>query len=204
MARGGYFVETKGADELAAALKAAAGNTRDLRKVHKRVAKAGEKFARAKAPIGKRSPKDSKAHKQPGYLRDQIKGGASAQRSWIQIIDESGVVFVQEFGGTSYWTRGGRGLIRSANRAHRAVASQGRGYVGTTHVATRGHIVYKKARKSRGYFVWNAAWYLRDDIARIYSDGVRDLGARHGIMIEVSQRPSLDLKPVSYIRRHAA
>ncbi|HAM57210.1 MAG TPA: hypothetical protein DCQ64_18110 [Candidatus Rokubacteria bacterium] len=199
MARGGYFIGERGTDELAAALKAAGGKTSELRAVHKRIGEMAAKNVRPNVPVYRGSKKDSKTHRGPGYLRGTVKGGASAQRSWVEMDDKSGVLILMEFGGKSYWHRGGKGALRATNRGHNAVEAFGKA-VRVGLYSERGHISYTRARKPRGYFIWNVAYHLRHEIASEYAYGIKGVLNDHGLQFETAASPSLDIKPQTFGR----
>ena len=211
----GYYVGEKGADQYAAALKAAAGNLRDLREVHSEIADIAKTDVQRNVPVYMRRNSladrskwraTSRSGKRPGYLKSTVKAGSSPMRSWVSMVDPTGVLILQEFGGKSYWHGAGRGALRAVNRAHWGVASMGGGYIGTTRggrwgYKVRGHIVYAKPRKARGYFIWNVAWHMRQQIADTYCRGLARVANKHGIEFEIARSPELQgMKPATYRR----
>ena len=48
-----------------------------------------------------------------------------------------------------------------------------------------GHIIYKKPREPRGYFIWNVAYRLRSRIGKTYMDNLREIAARNALSLEV-------------------
>jgi len=206
--RGGYWVGTKGADEFAAALRDAAGNLRDLREIHREIGRAAEINVEKNVPVYMRRNSladrskwraTSRTGKRPGYLKSRVKGGGGTKSSWVEIRDDSGVLILQEFGGMSFWQQQGKGIIRSANRRHigyKTMREWGLGQGGSS-----GHFIYEKPRKPRGYFIWNVAWHMRNEIADTYCRGLARIADQHGISMDIARSPALDgMKPSIYRR----
>lgn len=208
MARGGYWIGEKGADEYAAALKAAAGNLRDLRDVHREIGRMAEINVEQHVPVYMRMNSfaqrskwraTSKSGKRPGYLKSRVTGGGSAKSSWVEIKDDTGVLMLQEFGGMSFWHQQGKGIIRSANRRHVGYKEMGRWGLGQG--GSSGHFIYEKPRQQRGYFIWNVGWHMRNEIADKYCRGLARIADKHGINMDIARSPALDgMKPSIYRR----
>ena len=185
MPKGGYHIQTSGLDELTEALNRTAGGVKDLSKLYRAIGKKAEMYVRVHEPIYAGSSKDSSTHKPPGYMQSQTRGGGG-KSAWVKISDVP-YIYVQEFGGTSYWFRGPAGVIRALNRAHRSYEALGAKVGGT------GHVIYKKARNPRGYFIWNVAYRLRSYIGEEFTGGIQDIAQRHGLAMDVTSK-QLDIK----------
>lgn len=189
MARGGYFIGVKGMEEFVAALEQTADGMHDLDAVHARIGKLSEDWVREHVPVGRASDKDSSTHKPPGYLRSTVLGGHGKWGAWVQMKDESGVLTLQEWGGKSVWKRGA-----STKWSGTKPRSRSTGYFTVSYKgAGTSHFMYSKLRKPRGYFIWNAGFYLRDEIGRLLSEGIAEVAAKHGIVVDVATG-ALDIK----------
>lgn len=188
MARGGYYIGIKDLDEFVAALGQTADGISDLNVVYDRIGKTAERWVERHVPVGRSSPKDSKTHKPPGYLRSVVQAGHGKWGAWVQMKDESGVLTLQEWGGKSIWRRGGAQW--SATKAR----GRSTGFSEVSHkTTTPPHLVYEKPRRRTGYFIWNAGYYLRDEIGQLLYEGLQDVAAKHGIPLEIGTG-GLDIK----------
>lgn len=183
MATGGFYVDASGLTELADSLARTAGGVRDLSKVYKAIGKKAELYVKTHQPIYGGSPKDSRTHPPPGFMQSRTNGGGG-KTAWVEVRNVP-YIYVQEFGGSSYWYRGPAGLLRAMNRAHRSMAG--------TKVNGTGHVIYKKPRRPKGYFIWNVAWRLRSAIGRELTTGIQNIGLKHGLKMDVTDR-NLDVK----------
>lgn len=191
MPRGDFYIDARGLDELVAELKASKGGLRDLRAAWRNVAEDAERDVRRRAPVGSPSAKDGRARR-THHLRDTVRSGATIRGPWVSAGDASTPdIFLHEFGGTSYWYRGGAGSIRAQNRAHRSIAET----IARTG-ARGGHVVYTKRRQPRGYFIWNVAWRLRQRIGRDIHENLSLVLGKHGIPYEMPANPELDITPM--------
>jgi hypothetical protein len=199
-------IRVEGLDELIAGLKAVAGprGLRDIRQANREiathVARRVEHDARASFFAHYRGGrKDSMKHPLPGHLLRGIKPIGSARNASVAVSDGGyGYLILQEFGGKSYWHGSGRGALRQANRAHAAVETLSGGYIGTGRVATKGHIIYTKPRRTRGYFIWNAAYRERAYIGKAYSDAIERAFERHGVRIEMARDQRLNIDETAW------
>lgn len=165
MAAGGYYIEASGLQELKEALRGVRGGLKDLRAVYQTLAAVVAEDITRRAPVGRASPKDSRVHLQPGYLRDTVRSGATVRGPWVSIGDErTGYLTIQEFGGASTWRRG-----------------------------SSSHVIYVKPRQRRGYFVWNAPWRKRREIGETLYAGIGELCRRHGLPYDMPANPELGI-----------
>jgi hypothetical protein len=183
---GGYYIDKHEIDEFAAKLNAVAGSTKDLTRVYSKIGKHAENYVRGQEPI---YAGPTKGRRETIHLQDHTKGGGGQRGAYVRI---SGVpyLYVQEFGGTSYWYRGGAGVLRKVNRGHRAL--------GTGIGVQGGHPIYRKPRRALGYFIWNVAWRLRTFIGGSLTAGIQQISESHGIQMDITDR-NLDIpqKPFS-------
>jgi hypothetical protein len=111
-------------------------------------------------------------------MQDHTKGGGGKAGAYVQA--EAPYLFLQEFGGKSFWHRSGAGSIRRANRGHRkmldAAASQG----------VKGHVVYEKDRRRDGYFIWNVVFRLRHPIGEAYTSKLAEIADKNGLHLEIT------------------
>ena len=191
MAAGGFYIDSSDLDRFALRMKGMRGAFKDMRSVHERVARRAAVDVKMRAPLGKRSAKDSRSHMPPGYLKRSIRGRATRSNAYVSAgAPHMGYLFLQEFGGSAYWHTGGRGSLRATNTGHAAVKQFGKAVLVGLY-SEHGHIVYQKSRKPRGYFIWNVAFRLRSTIAVMYCKGLAEVGAKHGISVTAAASPSL-------------
>lgn len=182
---GGFYIEVEGADELRRALEGTERGIKDLSKAHRAIGRLAAENVRKHAPVGSGSSKDGAGHAPPGFLKARTTGGGGKAGAYVQTVTEPfHYLYVQEFGGTSFWHKGAAGSLRAANRAHVSFARLG----------AKGHPIYKKARNSRGYFIWNVAWRMQDVLARQYEMDLKQIGAANDLDIEFTGG-SLGLEP---------
>jgi hypothetical protein len=188
MARGGDYIGVQGLDKFVEALKQTADGMDDLGAMYDRIGERAERYVRGHVPIGHASPKDSKTHKPPGYLKSLVTGGHGKWGAWVQMDDESGVLTLQEWGGKSMWRRGGA-TWSATKKGGRAT-----GFFTASHkVATSPHVVYEKPRVKFGYFIWNVGYQLRDEIGQLLYEGLAEVAQKHGIVVDVATG-ALDIK----------
>lgn len=192
MPLGGYAIEAHGLDELKEGLRGSRGGLRDLRRAYAHIAETAGHHVRARAPIGSASAKDGAGHLPPGYLKASVRWGATINGPWVSAgADPEFPLTLQEFGGTSFWHRGGRGAIRAANRGHAAITS-----LGISKGA--GHVVYKKPRNPLGYFIWNVGYRLRGPIGEQLHFGIGQVCRMHDLPYEMPASPALELTPQAW------
>ena len=178
---GGYYLEVQGADELKRALQGTARGIKDLSKAHRAIGKMAAESARSSAPVGSGSSKDGRGHAPPGFLRGRISGGGGKAGAYVQAVTEPfHYLYVQEFGGTSFWYRGAAGSLRASNRGHLTNA------IAASRAGISGHPIYRKGRQPRGYFIWNVAWRMRREIASRYSMELEQIAAVNGLELEMT------------------
>ena len=183
MPAGGYYIQEEGLEELKQGLEGTARGTKDLSKVFGQLGRKAGLYVMAHEPI---YAGPTKGRTVTIHLQDHTKGGGG-KTAWASV---SGVpyLYVQEFGGTSYWHAGGAGAMRKMNRGHRAVASFS---VGGTHYmragghVVKGHAIYEKPRKTRGYFLWNVWFTLRSMVGRDMTTGLADIAKRNNLAMSV-------------------
>jgi len=198
MATGGYSIEYTGVDELVKALKGMSGYRKEMRGVNEKIQRRAVVDVKRNAPMGHRSAKDSHSHKPPGTLKRRVYGKATFARAAVGVHDPGGYLILQEFGGTSFWHRGGAGVIRAANRGHAALSAMGGSKrLANVSVGGKGHFIYYKPRKPRGYFIWNEAYHLRHFVGSTYAHGLADIGAKHGVAVTVKST-NLDIEQKSW------
>ena len=192
MATGDYYIDASGLEEVARALEQSKGGIRDLRVAYRNIAEDAERYVRRHVPVGTASRKDGYAHGLPGGLRRSVTSGVARSGPWVSAGNRATpYIFVQEFGGASFWHRSGARAIRSQNRAHRSIAEV------VERTGIRGHVVYKKARKPHGYFIWNVAYRLRSQIGRNLHENLSLVLERHGIPYEMPANPALGIQPMA-------
>jgi len=179
MAVGGYALEVRGADELKRALEGTERGIKDLSKAHRQIGKMAGDYVRTHEPMPANfwGDRAGKSRLPDGYLQAHTKGSGGKSGAWVTA--EAPYIFVQEFGGKSFWHRQGAGSIRKTNRAHRSVTDAA-GLSGT-----KGHVIYTKPRKRQGYFIWNVAFRLRSRIGQQYMDNLRDIAMRNGLTLDI-------------------
>lgn len=185
---GGYYIEVDGVDELKAGLKGSRGGLRDLRRAYGHVAETAGHDVRRRVPIGSTSSKDGGAHKALPRLVSTVEWGATINGPWVSAARED--VYLHEFGGTSFWYRGGGpGLLRGANRRHANVLEA------AGRAGIKGHAVYTKPRNQLGNFIWNVAYRLRHRIGEELHFGIGQVCQMHGLPYQIAADPTLDLSP---------
>jgi len=212
MATGGYYIESKDIKELRVHLSEAqlaisrgfvhgGGSTPHLRQAFADIGERGVRDVKSRVPVygGQHSPQSvyntggwfGRRHSAPGggavgSLRDSISkrvsgGNVAVRAAW------SGPLILQEFGGTSFWSRQvSAGMLRKGNRAHRSVVES------AERAGVRGHVIYRKHRQPRGYFIWNWAYYLRGYIGQRLGEGLKDEFASYNIELEVGLNGGLE------------
>jgi len=188
---GGYYIEMQGADELKRALLATERGMKDLSKVHRDIGKMAGQYVRAHEPLPSYDQrKDGKGHLPAGWLQAHTKGGGGKAGAYVEASTQpANYLMIQEFGGTSFWHKSGRGALRAANRAHRTNVEA------ASRAGIRGHTIYKKARNPRGYFLWNVVWRLRDPIGRMYTNELEAVAAKNDLPLEFTTS-NLGLEPM--------
>ena len=188
---GSYYLEVQGADELKRALLATERGIKDLSKAHRAIGKMAGEYVKANEPLPSYSGgKNGRGHMPPGWLQSNTKGGGGKAGAYVQASSEpEHYLYLQEFGGTSFWHGGGKGAVRAANRAHSTNS------VAASRAGIRGHVVYKKARNRRGYFIWNVAYRLRSRIGAEYARNLEEIAARNNLPL-VMTSTNLGLEPL--------
>jgi hypothetical protein len=187
---GGYYLEVQGADELKRALQGTARGVKDLSRAHRAIGQLAAEAARADAPVGSGSRKDGRGHAPPGFLRSRISGGGGAAGAYVQAVTEPfHYLYVQEFGGTSFWHSSGAGALRAANPGH--IANQD----AASKAGIRGHRIYRKPRNRLGYFIWNVAYRKRREIASEYTMHLKQIAAANGLELEMALGQDIGLEP---------
>lgn len=211
MPTGDYYIDDTSLRELREALRESKGGLKDLRGAYRHIAEDAQGDVGRRTPYGRNSPKDSRGHRSPGYLRSTVKSGATINGPWVSAGDaRTPDIILHEFGGKSYWHRAGAGAFRSVNRAHEAVSvlqrdSRGRAVtIGTSRVGTKGHIVYEKKRERRGYFIWNVAFRLRSRIGMRLHDEIGAVCRKHGLPYEMPGNPDIGVTPQTWTGGKAA
>ena len=184
---GGYWLEVEGADELKRALEGTARGIKDLSKAHREIGKMAGVYVKANEPLpgGYGGRAGHNRGTRDGDLQASTKGGGGKAGAYVQAATP--YLFVQEFGGTSFWYRGASGSLRAANRAHVNVKAA------AATAGMHGHAIYKKGRNPRGYFIWNVAYRLRSRIGGIYMSNLQAIAASNGLNLEVTSR-DLDIE----------
>ena len=173
MAVGGFYIDKRELDEFEHALMETAGKITDLTKVYRNIGKKAGLYVKVHEPI---YAGPTKGRQKTVHLQDRTRGGGGKAGAFA-VVSGVDYLFLQEFGGSSFWHRGGAGSLRKLNKGHRALSKLG----------AKGHIVYKKARNPRGYFIWNVAWRLRSFIGRELCTGIQEIGGRYGIAIDITE-----------------
>jgi hypothetical protein len=177
---GAYSLQLDGADELKRALQGTERGMRDLSSLHREIGRKAGEYVKAHQPIPSfyDNKRAGKARLPDGYLQDHTKGGGGKTGAYVQA--EAPYLFLQEFGGKSFWHRSGAGSVRRANRGHRkmldAAASQG----------VKGHVVYEKDRRRDGYFIWNVVFRLRRPIGEAYTSKLAEIADKNGLHLEIT------------------
>jgi len=212
VATGGYYIDAGSLDKVIIALKKSKGGVRDQRMAYRNIAEDAGHYVKAHAPVY-RGPVDPKTPYSPGRkagrssalpggLRRSVKWGATIHGPWVSAGDESTpYIYVQEFGGTSFWHRQGKGIIRAANRRHASYATMGEWGLGQG--GSSGHVIYKKERNRRGYFIWNVAYRLRSRIGEHLQENLSLVLQKHGIPYEMPANADIGITPQSWKGRAA-
>ena len=186
MGVGAFYIDKGGLDDFERALIQMTGGVKDLSKVYRSIGKKAGMYVKTHEPIYAGSSKDSRAHKPPGYMQSKTRGGGGKTGAFA-IVSQVDYLFLQEFGGSSFWHRGVAGSVRKANKGHLSHAAQ------LAAGKAKGHIVYKKPRQPRGYFIWNVAYRLRSVIGRELCTGLQDIGSKYGIVLDI-ESSALDIE----------
>jgi hypothetical protein len=196
--KGGYYIEAN-TDDLKEALRGVKGGLNDLRAAYREIAEwlkpdiaryvpiYGLQHSRAKDSS---FAHDGRSHPPPGNLFRTLETGATINGPWARIGGHDATyAILQEFGGTSFWHGSGRGTLRASNRAHRSAEEA------ASRAGIKGHVIYKKPRAKYGYFIWNAGYRNRMRLGSSLYGAIRDVCAKHGLLLEVPANPALDIKP---------
>jgi hypothetical protein len=202
-----YSVQVQGLKELKDGLRGSRGGFRDLRSVYSDIASDAAEYVMNQ--IGRSvhysgSSKDGAAHKALPKLVSTVDWGATVNGPWVFMERED--LFLQEFGGTSYWysAAGMRGLIRQLDTGGGRGRHKGKSYGpwaprDLTSIAARagvgGHQVYTKPHDNYGRFIWNTPFRLRSPIGAALYTGISSVCEKHGIYVQMPADPSLDLTP---------
>lgn len=200
-----YYIDAGSMDAVVVALKKSRGGTRDLRMAYRNIAEDAGRYVRAHAPVGRSSKKDSRQHAIPGRTRRSVRYGSTINGPWVSAGDESTPdIYLQEFGGTSYWYRGGgmHGQIRqfdteggrSYKHKRRTLVARDLGSIAKRY-GLGGHVVYTKPRNRMGYFIWNVAFRLRSRIGENLQENLSLVLQKHGIPYEMPSNPELGIGP---------
>ena len=179
MARDGYGIQIKGLDEL---IKGMAGSSKDLKnltRLSRDVAQMAGQDVRRRVPVYHGTRRGTPR----GILRAEVESGGNRRGAWVQMHDRIGILILQEFGGTSFWHRSGRGAIRSSFHEGAAAAA--------ARAGVKGHVIYKKPHKKYGYFIWNVAYRLRYRLSKKYMQGIADIIKRNGIAVDLGTSADL-------------
>jgi hypothetical protein len=171
MSTGGFYIEEKGLQELVRGLEATDRGLKDLKKIYGEMGRHAGLYVKGHEPV---YGGPTKGRQVTIHLQDHTKGGGG-KNAWASV---SGVPYliVQEFGGTSFWHKGGAGSLRKLNRGHRSFAAQG----------AKGHPIYKKPRNPKGYFIWNVWWRLRSYTGEKLTSGIQDISEKNGLHMEIT------------------
>ena len=188
MATGGYFVGVNEAaiKEFEQALEKVGSDMAHsgLVKAHREIGDRARVYVRAKAPAGYFGGKDGRGSPPQGAIRSSIRGGATPTSAWVSAGRGKSTphLMMQEFGGGVVWHNAGKGVGFKRTRKRSQTGSF------TTHhkSGVRSHLIYKKARAPRGYFIWNTAFRLRSFIGTTLASGISDTAAKHGIAIDMA------------------
>jgi len=178
MPTGGFYVDAEGFKELIHGLEGTERGLKDLKKIYGEMGRHAGLYVLAHEPV---YGGPTKGRHNTVHLQDHTKGGGGAN-AWARV---TGVpyLFVQEFGGTSFWHKGASGSLRRANRGHASFARQG----------AKGHAIYRKARNPRGYFLWNVWWRLRSYVGEKMTTGIQAISEKNGLHMDITER-GLDLE----------
>lgn len=206
---GGYSIEVHGLEELKDGLRGSRGGLRDLRRAYGHVAETAGHYVRARVPMGSASSKDGAGSPPPGHTRSTVRWGATVNGPWVAAGDERTPIHLLEFGGTSYWYRGGgmRGLIRRLDTAggrsykhkQRTLLPRDLGSIAARY-GVSGHVIYRKPRRPLGNFIWNVGYRLRSRIGEELHFGVGQVCAMHDLAYEMPGDPALDIQPQAWKR----
>ena len=200
---GGYYIKLDGADELRRALEGTERGIKDLSRAHRTI---GQELSR---DVLRREPLSSGGNNRAGhnrgttdgYLQMHTKGGGGKTGAYVEA--EAPYVYLQEFGGTSFWYSSGgmRGQVRAFDTFGGTSYKHKMRKVPPRDLASiakrwglSGHTVYTKPRNTWGYFIWNVAYRLRDRIGREYWRELQSIAARENINLEIASG-SLGLEP---------
>lgn len=188
MAYGGHFVGINGEalDQLAEALRASAGGVKDMRAVYENIASYAHTNVVAHAPGPYSSSKDGAGQPPPGAIKGSVKHKATYNSARVGAGGAmTPHIYIQEFGGLSYWHRLGAGMGRFLNPGHKKVQVMAP-YLLAGRALFRGHRIYYKARLPRGYFIWNVAYHIRGYIGDTLTRGIAGVCEKHGILVNVT------------------
>jgi hypothetical protein len=170
---GGWYVDQSELTEFTEALRETAGDIKDLTKVYREIGKKAGQYVKYHEPI---YGGPDKGRHNTVHLQDRTKGGGGKGGAYASITKVD-YLYVQEFGGTSFWHKSGAGSLRKSNRAHKSYAQMG----------AKGHVIYKKPRRSLGYFIWNVAFRMRTYIGETLCGGLVDIAAKHDIDMDIAE-----------------
>lgn len=192
-------MKVEGLVELEKALKDTPDGLKDLRTIHRELVAVAAEKVRADVPIYRGQHSRAKPEKirrgshtwlGTAYLASKITKSSALNTGWV--ADEAPYLIVQEFGGSSYWHRGGVHGMRE--KSHGRVWNLGGGVIGvgkTKHIAKgnkrKGQIIYTKPRREMGYFLWNVAYRKRLALSAVYERGLNAILTKHGLKIEKSK-----------------
>lgn len=169
---GAWYVDMSELDEFTEALRATAGDIKDLTKVYREIGKKTGLYVKYHEPV---YAGPTKGRHNTVHLQDRTKGGGGKGGAYAS-VSKVDYLYVQEFGGTSFWHKGAAGSLRKANKGHKSYAKMG----------AKGHVIYKKPRRSLGYFIWNVAFRMRSYIGETMCQGLSDIAAKHDISMELT------------------
>lgn len=156
-----------------------------MRSVYENIASYAHSNVVAHAPGPYASSKDGAGQPPPGAIKASVKHKASYNSA--RVSAGGGMtphIYIQEFGGLSYWHRLGTGMGRFLNPGHKKVQVMAP-YLLAGRALFRGHKIYYKPRMPRGYFIWNVAYHIRGYIGETLTRGIADVCERHGILVNV-------------------
>ena len=174
---GGFYIDAKGLKELQKGLEGTARGVKDLSRLYGEMGRHAGLYAMAKEPV---YGGPAKGRQVTIHLQDHTKGGGG-KNAWARV---TGVPYLilQEFGGSSFWSRSGAGSARAAKRAlhvktHAALVKAG----------AKGHIIYRKPKRARGYFIFNVWYELRGYVGEKLTGGLRDIGEKNSLHMDVTE-----------------